>query len=99
MGSSCFPSWSWLGWIGHAAYPWVIEREYFMATKNSPLVWRNANQSRPDPLWFTYEDLCLPQTKERERLLGMMRRETDDHLGLRKSCMLARIRKDVADLP
>jgi hypothetical protein len=44
-----FPSWSWLGWIDHAAYPWAIEREYCMSTKNSLLAWRNANQSHPHP--------------------------------------------------
>jgi hypothetical protein len=24
-GEFLFPSWSWLGWIGHAAYPWAME--------------------------------------------------------------------------
>jgi hypothetical protein len=26
-----FPSWSWLGWCGQAAYPWIVERSYELA--------------------------------------------------------------------
>jgi hypothetical protein len=86
-----FPSWSWLGWIGHAAYPWSLEREYFMSTVHSPLIWQNANSSQPTPAWFTSEDLCLPRSEARERLLahfgkGMGVDQGEDHLGLRQAC-------------
>jgi hypothetical protein len=37
-----FPSWSWLGWIGHAAYPWTLERDAPMSIDSSPLKWRDA---------------------------------------------------------
>jgi hypothetical protein len=37
-----FPSWSWLGWVGPAAYPWSLERDTFMSTATSPLRWQDA---------------------------------------------------------
>jgi Heterokaryon incompatibility protein (HET) len=37
-----FPSWSWLGWVGPAAWPWAMERDSFVSTVNSPLVWQDA---------------------------------------------------------
>jgi len=46
-----FPSWSWLGWIGHAAYPWAVER-YFPSSSvqfSSSLAWRKCEE---EP-WFT----------------------------------------------
>ena len=86
-----FPSWSWLGWIGHAAYPWSIEREYFMSTVHSPLIWQDANSLQPTPVWFTSEDLCLPRSKTRGRVLADLRKgkgddRGEDHLGLRRAC-------------
>ena len=41
-GMSSFPSWSWQGWEGHAAYPWAIEREYSISTDESPPEWKSA---------------------------------------------------------
>jgi Heterokaryon incompatibility protein (HET) len=38
-GFHLFPSWSWLGWTGHAAYPWVIGRMFAFSTLNSPHIW------------------------------------------------------------
>jgi hypothetical protein len=90
-----FPSWSWLGWIGHAAYPWSIEREYFLSTVHSPLIWQNANSSQPTPAWFTSEDLCLPRSEARERVLAHLRKgkgddPREDHLSLRLACNAVR---------
>jgi hypothetical protein len=41
-GQNMFPSWSWLGWEGHAAYPWLIERSIPMSEHGSPLVWESS---------------------------------------------------------
>jgi hypothetical protein len=38
-GVPLFPSWSWLGWDGHVTYPWTLERDTFMTTLQSPLIW------------------------------------------------------------
>jgi hypothetical protein len=38
-GRPFFPSWSWLGWTGHAAYPWAVERAFPSSSVNSPLQW------------------------------------------------------------
>jgi hypothetical protein len=38
-GVPLFPSWSWLGWIGHACYPWMVERRLPMTMQCSPLTW------------------------------------------------------------
>ena len=40
-GKPLFPSWSWLGWVGHVAYPWLTERSFPMSESGSPLQWRN----------------------------------------------------------
>jgi hypothetical protein len=34
-----FPSWSYLGWIGQAAYPWIIGRSLAFSTLHSPHYW------------------------------------------------------------
>src|SRR2546423_13052085 len=40
-----FPSWSWLGWIGHAAYPWAVEKmDPFL--QRSVLLFSGATQVR-----------------------------------------------------
>jgi hypothetical protein len=116
---SDFPSWSWLGWIGNAAYPWTHERDTFISTETSPLRWLDAAvternqrtrkvmingrvcypQSGPmalcessvtDAAWFTSDDLCLPASPERERLLRYWCKQTNDHLGARRACRAAR---------
>jgi hypothetical protein len=129
-----FPSWSWLGWIGHAAYPWTLERDTFVSTVTSPLTWQHAatatNARRPwytseygftrvsdirdgfnsttdstlisqnatppkaDASWFTSDDLCLPPSPDRKRLLLDWRRGRADHLGVRKICRANRRRPD-----
>ena len=47
LGSSVrrpmYPSWSWLGWNGTAAYPWTHERDTFFSTETLPLKWLDAN--------------------------------------------------------
>jgi hypothetical protein len=86
-GNFLFSSWSWLGWIGHSAYPWTFEREYFMSTAHSPLVWQNANAARPVPQWFTSEDIRFPPSNSRERALASLRKkEQEDHLGIYMPC-------------
>lgn len=44
-GEPLFPSWSWLGWIGHAAYPWLVERRFPPSGLNSPLLWKTIDTS------------------------------------------------------
>ena len=39
-GEPLFPSWSWLGWIGHACFPWATERALPLTSRASPLRWR-----------------------------------------------------------
>jgi hypothetical protein len=51
-GRPLFPSWSWLGWKGAAAYPWLTERESPLSTKGSPLLWEDASL-KGDARWFT----------------------------------------------
>jgi hypothetical protein len=80
-GAFLFPSWSWLGWTGHAAYPWAMERDTFLSTTNSPLVWNNASDC--DAEWFTFEDLCLPLSGSQSKLLGILTEKTQDNLGAR----------------
>jgi hypothetical protein len=94
-GNCLFPSWSWLGWIGHAAYPWTVEREYFMSTVHSPLVWRNVNAAQPHPRWFTTEDICFPQSDHREKVLALMRKEQEDHLGVCMACDRAQSKPNI----
>ncbi|KAH7064365.1 heterokaryon incompatibility protein-domain-containing protein [Paraphoma chrysanthemicola] len=55
-GRPLFPSWSWLGWKGAAAYPWLIEREFPMSTKGSPLLWEDASL-QGEAKWFTSLEL------------------------------------------
>ncbi|KAF2108014.1 heterokaryon incompatibility protein-domain-containing protein [Lophiotrema nucula] len=44
-GLPLFPSWSWLGWEGHACYPWATERTLPLTTMGCPLRWRDAHSS------------------------------------------------------
>ena len=81
-GKFLFASWNWLGWIGHAAWPWTLEREYFVSTEHSNLEWHNANELSPDPQWFTLEDLCLPPSAQRGSFLTWMKHGEADHLEL-----------------
>ncbi|KAK4443120.1 heterokaryon incompatibility protein-domain-containing protein [Podospora aff. communis PSN243] len=68
-----FPSWSWLGWIGQVAYPWLIERSFPMSESGSPLIWKNqAASPHGDDAWFTGNDYRLngaanPNAVERQR--------------------------------
>lgn len=54
-----FPSWSWLGWVGQAAYPWLIERSFPMSEWGSPLLFKDmavdVSSDEDDDLWFTGE--------------------------------------------
>ena len=55
-GKPLFPSWSWLGWEGQVAYPWLIERKLPMSEEVSPIMWRNSLRDvREDGKWFTGE--------------------------------------------
>lgn len=65
-----FPSWSWLGWEGHAAYPWLIERTMPMSEDGSPVLWGNAHSwainydpdremgQRGEPIYWFTGDQC-----------------------------------------
>jgi hypothetical protein len=56
-GMPLFPSWSWLGWIGHVAYPWLVERSLPMSEDGSPLFWRNTLPNvREQYQWFTGDE-------------------------------------------
>lgn len=72
-GAALFPSWSWLGWVGHVAYPWLIERTLPMAEHGSPLEWRNAlaGAAGGDDEWFTGDEYRMggvpPNFLERRR--------------------------------
>ena len=63
-GVPMFPSWSWLGWQGHVAYPWLIERNMPMSEDGSPLLWENAlrdyhnsgDEDQDDLYWFTGDE-------------------------------------------
>ena len=44
-GESLFPSWSWLGWSGKAAYPGHSERDFPASSVNSPLQWYSATSA------------------------------------------------------
>jgi hypothetical protein len=63
-----FPSWSWLGWIDHAAYPWQVEREYSIRTNHSPFRWKNACSEESNVVWFTDSEFRLPPDISLERL-------------------------------
>ncbi|KAK3315522.1 heterokaryon incompatibility protein-domain-containing protein [Apodospora peruviana] len=79
-GEALFPSWSWLGWVGHVAYPWLIERSLPMSETGSPLVWRdqkyqsdNDYDSDNEQAWFTGSDYRLngnPDPNYATRLQG-----------------------------
>ncbi|KLU90353.1 hypothetical protein MAPG_09315 [Magnaporthiopsis poae ATCC 64411] len=61
-GEPIFPSWSWLGWTGQAAYPWLEGRTMPMSEEaGSPLLWRNMAPVVEDAhdAWFTGSDLRL----------------------------------------
>ncbi|KAH7409865.1 heterokaryon incompatibility protein-domain-containing protein, partial [Phaeosphaeria sp. MPI-PUGE-AT-0046c] len=63
-GEALFPSWSWLGWIGQAAWPWLIERSYPMSEQGSPLLWRNLladpETDEEEDLWLTGDEYRMP---------------------------------------
>ncbi|USP72871.1 HET-domain-containing protein [Curvularia clavata] len=62
-GKALFPSWSWLGWIGQAAWPWLIERSYPMSELGSPLLWRNLladPDADEEDLWLTGTEYRMP---------------------------------------
>jgi hypothetical protein len=58
-GEPLFPSWSWLGWVGHAAYPWAVERSFPCSTIQSPLLWRDAGVESTEDSWFTGDQYRL----------------------------------------
>jgi Heterokaryon incompatibility protein (HET) len=74
-----FPSWSWLGWEGHVAYPWLIERNIPMSEDGSPLLWENAlptydnsdDENQDDLYWFTGDEYrmngVVPNAMQRRR--------------------------------
>jgi hypothetical protein len=68
-----------------------------MSTINSPLVWKNAFDSQPE--WFTSDDLCFPASESRERLIALLKRSTEDHLGVRKAAIAARSDRKHANNP
>jgi Heterokaryon incompatibility protein (HET) len=127
-----FPSWSWLGWVGHAAWPWQMERDAFVSTVNSTLAWQDAAAaakvaySSPEggvwefkhllgslnktgtsvashwsaaDSWFTSDDLCLPDTNVRERVLQHWRTVYEDHLGIQMLCNACRKHPNYANRP
>ena len=56
-GTPPFPSWSWLGWVGHVAYPWLIERSFPTSERGSPLLWRNMSPYADiEEEWFSGGD-------------------------------------------
>jgi hypothetical protein len=44
-GAPFWPSWSWLGWIGHVYYLWALERTTPITTFGSPLQWRKIDRN------------------------------------------------------
>ncbi len=98
-GKPQFPSWSWLGWEGHAAWPWQADRDTFCTTLNTPIMWRNAlfNEPSEDPNaeprikeWFAPEELCLPPSPHRDAILVALQKKFPDRLRLRMMCDRAR---------
>jgi hypothetical protein len=84
-GQPMFPSWSWLGWQGHVAYPWLIERSIPMSEYGSPLVWesslpyQNSNTVQiddDDVRWFTGNEY---------RTFKLVNSQTLEHRPLQKS--------------
>lgn len=47
-GKPFWPSWSWLGWIGHVCYLWANERTMPLTPFGSPLKWRNVDGGGPE---------------------------------------------------
>ena len=80
-GKPLFPSWSWLGWEGHVAYPWLIERKMPMSEEGSPLKWKNARlDAGEDEQWFTGEMYRMGGLRPNlmERIRGREDRWTGD---------------------
>ena len=80
-GKPLFPSWSWLGWEGHVAYPWLIERKLPMSEQGSPLMWKiSLRDIGEDEKWFTGEMYRFGGLKPNlmERLRGQEPRWTID---------------------
>jgi hypothetical protein len=46
-GQFLFPSWSWVGWVGIAVYPWIIDRAFPMSLTGSPIFWLDAGSEEP----------------------------------------------------
>jgi hypothetical protein len=98
-GRPLFPSWSWLGWDGHAAWPRQFERDSFSTTMNVCILWHNALEdaaSRQDSKqygsqqWFGPADLCLPDSPDRAAILYALSKKYADRLCLRMMCDRAR---------
>jgi Heterokaryon incompatibility protein (HET) len=83
-GEPLFPSWSWLGWVGHAAYPWLIERALPMSEDGSPLLWKNLRaDAEEEEKWFTGEMYRMDGLRPNlfEHLRGQPRRWSVDDDG------------------
>jgi hypothetical protein len=68
-GKPIFSSWSWLGWVGHAAYPWILERTFPVSTVGLPLRWEGSSADENE-VWFTTEQYRMANqapAKERHR--------------------------------
>lgn len=96
-GAPLFPSWSWLGWQGHAAWPWQVDRDTSCTTVNTPILWlnalfeeRNANSKPGIKEWLAPEELCLPPSIHRDAVLLALQKKFPDRLGLRTLCDGAR---------
>jgi hypothetical protein len=99
-GRPLFPSWSWLGWQGHAAWPRQFDRDSFITTLNVSILWRNAlhepatgkdSEQYNSQQWFTPEDLCLPKFPDRNPILWVLSKKYADRLCLRMMCNRARV--------
>jgi hypothetical protein len=84
-GEPLFPSWSWVGWVGRAAYPWLIERTLPMSEDASSLLWKNSRRGIEEKeKWFTGEMYRMDGLRPNlfERLRGRPRRwSLDDNSG------------------
>jgi hypothetical protein len=90
-GRYMFPSWSWLAWQGHPAYPWLIERSIPFSEDGTSLVWEcslpyqgsdTVQIDDDDVRWFTGHEyrtfeLLNPRTL-RHRPLDISSWQVDD---------------------